>query len=41
MDSSHIFSGDLQVILFSFSFIRRYFDFVIKFCFLKLKNWCD
>ena len=35
MDSSHIFSGDLQVTLFSFSFIWRYFDLVIRFCFLK------
>ena len=28
-------SGELQVILFIFSFIWRYFDFVIKFCFIK------
>ena len=31
----HIFCGDLQVILFSFRFIWRYADFVIKFCLLK------
>ena len=35
MDWCHIFSGAMQVILFSFSFIWRYFDLVIKFCFLK------
>ena len=35
MDWSHIFSGELQVILFSVSFIWRYFDFINKFCFLK------
>ena len=33
MDLSHIFSGELQVSLFSFSFIWLYIDFVIKFCF--------
>ena len=32
--NNHFF-GELQVILFIFSFIWRYFDFVIKFCFLK------
>ena len=35
MDRSHIFSSELQDILFSFSFIWGYFDIVIKFCFLK------
>ena len=33
MEWSHIFFGELQVILFIFSFIWRYVDFVIKFCF--------
>ena len=35
MDWYHIFFGELQVILISFSFIWRYLDFGIKFCFLK------
>ena len=30
------FSAELQFILFIFSFIWRYFDFGIKFCFLTL-----
>ena len=29
------FLGELHIILFIFSFIWRYFDFVIKFCFFK------
>ena len=33
--NNHFFSGELQVILIIFSFIWHYFDFVIKFCFLK------
>ena len=31
MDWSHIFSGEIQVILFSFCFIWRYFDLIIRF----------
>ena len=34
MDWSHIFFGELQIILFKFSFFWSYFDFV-KFCFFK------
>ena len=33
IEYSHIFSVELQVILFNISFILGYFNFVIKFCF--------
>ena len=36
-----IFAGEIQVILIIFSFIWHYFDFVIKFCFLKRTYFFD
>ena len=35
MSSHIIFSGELKAILFNISFIWRYFDFVVMFCFLN------